>query len=273
MSNRPGLVYVFDLDGVITDPADSQVDLRVVGVMKQILVEGICLAINTGRSFEWVEQNLLEHLKFDNNDTLDRFIAVCEKGGEMVIWQDGRWSVNSSEFALPQAFYEVAKATFEQNKEQLKSMFWDNTKRTMATIEKLPSADLDTFRTEQGLLVDRLSNKLASYKVKIDGTTVATDVESPLAGKHAGAQLIYEWARSLTNNSDCAFISIGDSVSDYDMARRFAENGAPSTFVYVGEETNDIVHDERVVFISTDTHYAPGALEFLSNQSDYVALK
>lgn len=265
MTRQLSPVFVFDLDGVITNPANSQVNEDVVRAMHRLLVAGSYLAVNTGRSFEWVEQNLLRRLPNDGDSQIfDRFIAVCEKGGEMVALQDGQWSVSSSEFALPHETYESTRATFDQNKEQLSSMFWDSTKRTMATIEKLPSADLDTFHVEQHLLVTMLSASLSGHEFKIDPTTIATDVESPLAGKHAGAQLIYEWIRSFTDTVECSFISFGDSVSDYDMARYFAAQGAKSTFVYVGKPTDKIAHDDRVIFTPTTAHYDAGTLEFLS---------
>jgi hydroxymethylpyrimidine pyrophosphatase-like HAD family hydrolase len=264
MSVQFNPVHVFDLDGVITDPANSQVDNKVVDAMDQLLAAGTYLAINTGRSFEWVEQHLIGRLKADKDEISSRFIVVCEKGGEMATWWDGRWSVAPSEFALPHALYEITKTTFDRNKEQLKSMFWDSTKRTMATIEKLPSADLTDFHAEQKLLVEKLSGSLADQEVRIDPTTIATDIESPSAGKHAGAQLIYQWIRSFANVDDYSFISIGDSVSDYEMARYFAEKGTHSTFVYVGKPTDMIRHDDSVVFVPTEAHYASGTLEFLS---------
>jgi hydroxymethylpyrimidine pyrophosphatase-like HAD family hydrolase len=258
-------VYVFDLDGVITDPKNSQVNREVTGAMRQLLAEKTYLAVNTGRSFEWVEQNLIERLGPTGNDGIfARFIAVCEKGGEAIVRQDNRWSVSPSEFALPHDMYEATKTIFDQNSEQLKSMFWDDTKRTMATIEKVPTARLDTFHVEQGLLVRKLSAALATHGVRVDPTTIATDVESPAAGKHAGAQLIYEWVQSLGDVTDRSFISFGDSISDYEMARYFAAQNARSTFVYVGMPTDKIVHDDQVTFISTTAQYAAGTMEFLA---------
>ncbi len=262
-------VYVFDLDGVITNPSSSRVNESVTDAMRLLLAAGFILAVNTGRSFEWVEQNLLERLRHDGHSRIfDRFVAVCEKGGEMAILQNNRWSVTPSEFAVAHDTYEIARTTFNQAKDRLKSMFWDNTKRTMASIEKLPSADLDTFHAEQRMLVSMLSESLSGHEIRIDATTIATDVESPRAGKYAGAQLIYTWVRPLMgeDNRSCrpSFISIGDSASDYDMARYFAEQGADSTCIYVGMPADKILYDERVKFVATTAHYDAGTLEFLA---------
>lgn len=60
---------------------------------------------------------------------------------------------------------------------------------------------------------------------------------------------IYSWILGLKPLSSKSFISLGDSVSDYEMARYFAEQSLPSTFVYVGKPTDKIRHDEGGVFV------------------------
>lgn len=256
-------IYVFDLDGVITDPADSQVDERVVASMQQLLHAGKYLAVNTGRSFEWVEVNLISRLLSDQPERLfHAFIVVCEKGGETVRRQDGKWVTQPSQFALPTEPYQRAQTVFLGLQGQLASMFWDSTKRTMATIEKYPKADLATFHAEQQLLVRALTSELSEYDVRIDATTIATDIESLTAGKYAGAALIYEWSQAEAHESE--YICIGDSVSDYEMARYFAEQSLATTFVYVGKGTDKIVQHDDVAFVATNSQYAVGTREYLA---------
>lgn len=263
MQTTPQPIYVFDLDGVITNPADSRVDEGVVGAMYQLLADGYCLTVNTGRSFEWVEENLISRLVTERPDDLFRkFIVICEKGGETVRWQAGRWAMQSSQFALPPEVYAKTKEIFDRCAGNLPTMFWDATKRTMATIEKHPQANLDTFHAERQELVEALSNGLQGYQVRIDATTIATDVESMLAGKHAGAELIYHWAKAMTSD-EVSYICIGDSVSDYEMARYFADQGVKVTFVYVGRSTDTIDHHAKVAFVATDAQYSAGTREYL----------
>lgn len=259
-------VYVFDLDGVITDPKDSQVNEAVVDVMTNLLKRGDPLAINTGRSYDWVEKNLISRLKNHQNEAFFQQLTVaCEKGGETISWENGQPVITSSEFALPNVLYETAQKVFIDNEPRLQTMFWDDTKRTMATVEKKPSADLATFHSEQQVLVEALYEQLSKYAVRIDATTVATDVEMPAAGKHAGASLIFEWMQShypdFTN-----YVSIGDSTSDYEMARYFADHANQSTFVYVGNPTNAIEYSEKVHLITTEAHYSSGVLEHFSSE-------
>jgi hypothetical protein len=108
-----------------------------------------------------------------------------------------------------------------------------------------------------------LKESLTANSVHIDPTTIATDVELPAAGKHAGAKVIYEWINSGDENLDLSFISFGDSSSDYEMARYFAQQDTKSTFVYVGKSPDAIEQDERVSFVTTKARYSSGALEFL----------
>jgi hydroxymethylpyrimidine pyrophosphatase-like HAD family hydrolase len=165
-SHTKNVVYVFDLDGVITNPEDSSVNEAVVSKMLQMLSDGIYVVVNTGRSYNWVESNLVSRfLKSGNPSIFTRFISVCEKGGETVHWVNNNAIVSPSEFALNHDDYHIAKKLYENNKEEFNTMFWDDTKRTMATIEKKPSANLLLFHQQQQkfseLLKEAFINKAA----------------------------------------------------------------------------------------------------------------
>lgn len=254
-------VYVFDLDGVITDPRTSTVDDEVVMQIRQLLETGL-VAVNTGRSFAWVEQQFVAQLGGDDS-VVSRLICVCEKGGESATWQSGCWVLKSSEFALDTAVYEQARAVFEQHRTDFTTMFWDETKRTMATIEKYPSADLSQFHIEQRQFVDALRHALTGADVRIDSTTIAIDIESIQAGKHAGAAVIRDWVERQKIGHIDHYVSFGDSVGDYEMARYFAEH-AQSRFIYVGTEPNRIEQDDRVELVHTEDRFADGTREYLS---------
>lgn len=262
--NNP--VYVFDLDGVITNPQNSSVDTTVVLQMYSLLENGIHVVVNTGRSYNWVEQNLVRiFLEQQNNDIFTRFIAVCEKGGETVRWNDSSATVIPSEFALDTADYNLAKNVFITHKNELTTMFWDDTKRTMATIEKVPTANLDLFHEQQHSLVAELHKAFIDKDVKIDATTIATDIEKPAAGKYAGAKLIYQWIQEVAPNNAHSFISIGDSVSDYEMARYFADQHEQSTFVYVGKPSDSFEQHGDVTLIRPVRQFSEGTKEYLTS--------
>lgn len=259
--NNP--IYVFDLDGVITNPGNSQVDTVAVEHIYQRLRDGFLVAINTGRSYQWVQTQLIALLDtMGAADTFERLIIVCEKGGECIEWHDGEFTPQPSRFALIPEAHTITHDVFENNKSAFLTMFWDDTKQSMATIEKEPAADLEAFKAEQLVLTGKLADALQGYDVKVDPTTIATDVESPLAGKHAGAELIYEWAGRHMPADQAVFISFGDSKSDYEMARYFAQQGNDSTFVFVGAKTDVFSEAPGVHLLRTDAEYAAGTREY-----------
>lgn len=261
--NYTDAVYVFDLDGVITEPKNTTVDSTVVNHIYDMLAQGAHIAVNTGRSYEWVEHNLVVALKRRNNAAaFARLIIVCEKGGESMVWHDGDFRPQPSRFALQKQAYDTAKQVFDEHKSELPTMFWDDTKRTMATIEKEPQADLEEFKEQQRRLITLLQDQLAAFDVKIDPTVIATDIELPQAGKHAGAELIYEWVAKATDVTHDTFTCFGDSPSDYEMARYFAQQGAKTTFVFVGRPELAFEEDKHVETIRTAAQYATGTREY-----------
>lgn len=261
-------IYVFDLDGVITNPEDSSVDNTCVEQLYALLEQNTCVAVNTGRSFAWVNENLLQALSnMGGHEHFDHLFIVCEKGGESLIWQDGAFRELPSRFALGVAGVAKCKQVFDEAADSLDTMFWDSTKQTMATIEKKPDADLATFHEQQITLVDKLKQAFQGQDVRIDGTTIATDVELPSAGKHAGAELIYEWLLRRAATEQASFICFGDSKSDYEMARYFSDQGNATTFVFVGKQ--DVVFEEHtgVLLHRTQSNYSLGTREYFLAQT------
>jgi len=252
-------VYVFDLDGVITNPEDSSVDEVVIGYINDILMRSGYVAVNTGRSYAWVGENFVQKLlAMGVSHIFDRLYIVCEKGGESRIWQGGMFVPQPSRFVLPSSTLQVVHGVFQEHQNELSTMFWDETKRTMAT------ANLDEFHGQQEKLMQWLRTTLAGQDVKIDATTIATDVESSRAGKHAGAELIYDWVTQCTSGEYNIFICFGDSVSDYEMARYFAQQNAVTTFVYVGRPTHIPDEETRVRHVTTKALYSDGTREYLA---------
>lgn len=256
-------VYVFDLDGVITNPQNSAVDNVTVEHIYSLLESATYVAINTGRSFAWVDEHLLGYLReLGAHAYFDHLYVVCEKGGESLAWNGVDFSPQPSRFALSKNGIALCKQVFEDNENIFSSMFWDTTKQTMATIEKLPQADLQVFQEQQTALVDKLTHAFNGQDVRIDGTTIATDVELPSAGKHAGAELIFEWVASHSDARNSAFICFGDSKSDYEMARFFASQGNQTTFVFVGKKEHELQEHEGVSLIRTSALYSDGTREY-----------
>lgn len=257
-------LYVFDLDGVITNPLITEVDRSAVEHIYQLLEKQVYVAVNTGRSYKWVKDNLLGLLEVMGSHTFfDHLYIVCEKGGESLMWDGSSFSQQPSRFALPKEESELCKRVFEDNASELTAMFWDKTKVTMATIEKYPEADINEFTRQQKVLLNKLTEAFDGHTVKIDPTVSATDVELPGAGKHAGAELIYEWTKQHSDVDRAEFICLGDSKGDYEMARYFASQGNITTFVFVGNKDQMFDEHDSVTLVRPEALYAEGAREYL----------
>lgn len=265
--NEVGRVFVFDLDGVITSPDNTRVNHRVVDLIYRLAATGYPIAVNTGRSLEWVEQNFLSYIRSVGDQKIfHRLIVVCEKGGEFATFSGGETLLSSSEFALDPKHHATAYALFRQHSSILSTMFWDATKRTMATIEKAPTSDLDKFHEQQKLLSRYLREGIEDKSVRIDPTTVATDVESVSAGKYAGSEIIRRWVGlHFAHIQD--FVCFGDSLSDFDMAKCFAENNYRTKFVYVGEIPLGSIVYENIDMHTTKERFDKGTLEYLKKQT------
>ncbi len=256
-------IFVFDLDGVITDPENSSVDMVTVKRIHTLLEENSYVAVNTGRSYEWVKDNLLDALRdLGVGDLFEHLYIVCEKGGESLLWNGDDFYPQPSRFALPEDAMKICKNLFDENKTALNTMFWDATKRTMATVEKYPEVSLAEFHEQQAVFSKKLADAFAGHDVRIDNTTIAIDVEQPSAGKHAGAELIYEWVARHPETEGAAYICFGDSKSDYEMARYFAQQSVPTTFVFVGKKDTALDEHDEVQLIRTDAMYANGTREY-----------
>jgi hydroxymethylpyrimidine pyrophosphatase-like HAD family hydrolase len=262
--------FVFDLDGVITWPHTTTIDAEALGYVYKLLEQGAYVATNTGRSYEWVEKNVLSALEemagtSAKGDLFDKLFIVCEKGGESIKRVDGRFVPQPSRFALPKKASEITRRVYDENQAQLSSMFWDDTKRTMASLEKYPTADIAQFAQEKEFVASKLQPALAGQEAKIDPTVAAIDVEHPTAGKHAGAELIFEWIMSHKGAAHNNFVCFGDSRSDYEMARYFAQQGVHITFIFVGDKGITFEEEPDVTLIRTEASFADGTREYFRN--------
>lgn len=257
--------FIFDVDGVITNPHNSAFSPAVVAIIRSLLAEGNLVGINTGRSYAWLQEHLLGHLLEGMDQAGQSHLAIaCQKGGELITWSHGSTIPTQSPFALTPAQYNLAKQIFFDHDHEFKTMFWDTSKTTMATIEKRPDVPLAKYHQEQKVLADILVEAFAASneKVKVDCTTISTDIESVAAGKYAGSRLLHEWSATkpmIVTSRTC----FGDSASDYAMAQFFSEQAIPVTFVFVGKESEELPQHDQVTIIRPGKIYEDGTLAFL----------
>ncbi len=145
-------------------------------------------------------------------------------------------------------------------------MFYDASKLTMISTEMIDGKQISDFHTNQTQLVERMRKILndPSYKdlnLRIDPTTIATDIQNAHVGKHLGARRIAEWMKEKGINAK-HIITVGDSQSDSEMAEELQDEYSVE-FVFVGDPAKLDKSRLRCPVIFTNQKYSAGALEFL----------
>jgi hydroxymethylpyrimidine pyrophosphatase-like HAD family hydrolase len=236
-------MYVFDVDGVITDPSDSKVSAEVLTHVANDLTGGSAVAFNTGRPYEWVQERVLGELeKLCNEDDMAHLLIVSEMGGVVGTYKKGVLHVEiEPSLSLPGEFAEDVLQLLQAQQpggERLADfMIWDAFKKTMGSLAKREDVSIANYNRVRPILTRELEKLLVTYNLDnfvIGQTTIATDIQHKTVGKHKGAECVLEWLQE-RGDTPKAFYTFGDSISDKAMAETFAATGIKTTFVFVGD--------------------------------------
>jgi hydroxymethylpyrimidine pyrophosphatase-like HAD family hydrolase len=260
--------YLFDVDGVLSDPKVKQVtEPELFDHIIARLQVGDYVCLNTGRSLAWVENRIIDPLltKFTDISLLSNFMLVGEKGGSWLTFiQAGEKKHEIDPTITVPSFlkYEIRALVTETF---AKSMFFDESKETMISIEMQDDFDLDAFHADQKRLNEVLEALLAKHDLsstfKIDLTIIATDVENNHVGKALGADRFITFLKT-HNQKPEKYFAFGDSKSDIEMADELARRGEKVEFVFVGdkEKMDGITRDYPIEIISG---FSKGTLTYL----------
>ncbi|MGH7202991.1 MAG: hypothetical protein ACREHC_00935 [Candidatus Levyibacteriota bacterium] len=267
---------LFDVDGVITDPTTKEViHPEILDKIAERLKAGIPVALNTGRSIEWLKAPVLAPLldRFkDDKSGLTNFALIGEFGGTWATF-DESGNIHEGQvesLAVPQALHEKSRTLVEQ--EYSKSMEYDKTKRTMLSIEMHKGYDLDAFHEAQTKLVDDLNTLVTEAKLSstyiVHRDTIATNVMSPNVGKDLGAARFLQFLRDL-GVRPARYRTFGDSMSDIAMTHELVRHGYPAEFVFVGKAVDlekartdgKIKEEETIINVG---NYSEGTQVYLS---------
>ena len=267
-------VWIFDVDGVITDPGEKKVIYpRIYHELTKRLKHPTVVFI-TGRSFPWLKKKvllpLIDQVK-DKGDLKNLYIS-CEYGGVQVEYISGNLKKvvgkdRMQDKNLNNKIRKIVKENFSQ------TMFYDKTKETMITVEMNKGVNNKKFEEDQRkflkLLKTTLSTPRYSSQFMIVKTTIATDIFKKKLGKDYAIRKILSWIRKRTKNP--LYITIfGDSEGDLVMGEELMKHGVDFKFVFVGEKKN--VNQRALSFpvIFTNTLYSKGTLEFLQNEANFL---
>lgn len=297
----PPHVYIFDVDGPIVDPKERIVtEIRVVDELVAMLERGDIVALNTGRSIEWLERGqkvngvypegqmgligMLDE-RITDKRLLERFYCIGEKGSSELRYVNGEWVTTIDErISVPIHLQEMIRSIIMR--EYSEWMFYDDTKLTMITSEMNPVSEnlpweekeaiLHEFTNVQLDLLGRLNPLLEESGVNeefiVDPTTIATDVEAKGVGKDFAALRIFKWMTDeLALDPMKLYVdAIGDSGSDIPMAEALSDKVKSVRFVFVGnpEKAANKIALERVTvpLVVTKAKDGAGTIEFLESE-------
>lgn len=261
-------MLIMDVDGVITNLKDKKANPQMLQYLYQELKKGIPLALNTGRSIEWVKNRVINPLieKVKDKSILHNFLALGEKGGTWAEFDENGNLLESKNdnISVPKDIQKEVRNLI--NNEYSDSMFFDESKLTMISTEMKDGHSLEDYKEKQRILSSELqtllTDKHLAEKFKVDPTTIAVDIENKYVGKGFAVKRMIEWVKSRGIKPQM-FIAFGDSSSsDISMAEEIHSQGLSVEFVYVGKEHIDASSFPFTIH-QTQTKFEKGTLEFL----------
>jgi hypothetical protein len=264
------LGLLLDIDGPIASPVTRSIAIpSIIDDLIALTAAGVPIAFITGRSDAFVREQVMQPLFAAGlGDALAvpgaRMFAVFEKGAAWAtIGTDGMGATQVDRtVAVPEALIERVRAIHAAEFDD--TMFWDDTKYAMISIEQRTDVDSARFHEAQHRLNDAafaaavelgLGMRLRDAAVpnadgavpwRIDPTIISTDIESVTLDKDKGAE------RALQHFAEGGALptlwrSVGDSRSDYLMADYVHAQGIEVAHVDVRPSDGILERPYRVI--------------------------
>lgn len=261
--------WLFDVDGVLTNPEEKIANPAVLSEIAKKLEQGEPVALATGRSIDFMRSRVVAPLRelIASPTQLISFLAVGEKGGTWISYdQEGEEQENvDPDISIPKELIEKVRNLI--NEDFADVMFFDETKRTMISTEINDGANIDKYHEKQKLLHQKFRDLISGSKdLKIDPTIIATDIEKKHVGKDLAASRILRWIKEKGFNPT-EVIAFGDSKGDIPMAEEIHRQGLSVKMVFVGRPSYIEGIETPFPVVMTSKLFDKGTLEFLQNYS------
>lgn len=266
---KPLKAYLFDVDGVLTNPEVKKVEqLKIFDELEKRLEIGYPVGLNTGRSLKFIIEQILKPLekRVTNKLLFQKLFAIGEKGGTWIYYdKSGLQKVKiDKNVSIPKEIQNKVQILINTTRYS-DVMFYDETKKTMISVELKHGRKIAEFQEPQNRLVDELKTILMDLgldnKFKVDPTRIATDVENIYVGKGLGARKFIDLLQE-KNIHPQEYLGFGDSTSDYDMFEELQRLGKRAKFVFVGDKKHLVGKPQKGV-LYTDQPVDKGTLTFL----------
>lgn len=281
------LGLLFDVDGPIASPITRTINIRsIVTDLVAMTAAGVPIAFITGRSGDFIRNQVVTPLCDAGlgealSEQGSRMFGVFEKGGA---WAPitgggmGEVTVDESVAFQPDAVDRIRRLVRERFAD---TMFFDETKRAMISVEQRTDVDAPTYAEAQGRFQDEAFELLTGMGIglrygdrivpdasgevpfRIDPTIISTDIESVLLDKDRGARRAFDYFAE-RGPLPRRWRSVGDSRSDYKMADFVHSAGYDVAHVDVRPADGVLDRPYEVITIGDSIHDTAGA-EFLAH--------
>ncbi|SDI11248.1 Hydroxymethylpyrimidine pyrophosphatase [Arthrobacter subterraneus] len=240
MTSPEPIGLLLDVDGPVASPVSRTVRPEIIDALIALAGAGWPVIFNTGRSDEFIREEVMNPMLAAGIPEGITFHAICEKGATWFSFDAGGATAVEVDdaLALPAAFgSEVRRLVEDQFADH---MFFDETKRAMVSIEQRLDVGNADYLDRQGpfdaavleimqhfdMGVCRLAHHLPdsddSVDYRVDPTIISTDIESVRVGKDLGAERAL---RLIEGEVPHTWRTVGDSRTDYAMADYLHEHG------------------------------------------------
>jgi hypothetical protein len=276
------LGLLFDVDGPLASPVSRSIRIpSILDDLVALTAAGVPIAFITGRSDIFIRDEVIAPLLDAGLGAAlatpgARMFGVFEKGGSWApITSNGMGEVTvDHSVALPTPIVDAVRSLVADGFSD--TMFFDETKRAMISVEQNIDVSTDTYQHAQawfndasfallaaaglGVMLGSRSAPDASGAVpfRLDPTIISTDIESVLLDKDRGAARALEYFASL-GSLPTLWRSIGDSRSDYLMADHLHGAGYDVAHVDVRPGDGILERPYRVIVEGDAIHDEAGA--------------
>lgn len=260
-------VWIFDVDGVITDLQKKQVQTpQLFPLLTKRLENREPVIFNTGRDINWVLERVIKPWQESApEEHFSHVFLIGEKGGT---WQEiGKEIIIDDRFRIPLAFQNDLRKLIAD--EFSDTMFFDENKKTMISVEMKNEEDIDTYHGRQEELVLAILSLLKKHNLEnltIDKSNISTDIQHPEVGKGFGIKRALTWLEEQKHQPD-NFYCFGDSFSDLEMGEELHRQEKPFTYVYAGIKENIDPTSYPFTIHFTKAQFDKGTVEFLKENS------
>lgn len=232
---------LLDVDGPLASTVTRTIRVPSIAEDLVAIVNAGCpVVFNTGRSDAFLAEQVVPALVRAGLSPDAPLWGIGEKGATWFTVADGRIGEIGIDdaIAVPAGLAAACRAVADEHRDL---MFWDDTKRTMVSLEQNLEVSNELYLERQPLVAAQLDDAIASQGLSAHfhtvPTTISVDLEHRTAGKARGAERALRLVRERMDIPGRWFTA-GDSNADYDMATWLHDAGYDATHLDVRPSGN-----------------------------------